>query len=81
MVVGAVDDVGGRGAEGVGEQLDRVVEGDVELVAGDLFHPAGDTPAGGLALGEFGHAVFGEGVADELRGARLGDHRLDVGLA
>ncbi len=80
MVVGAGDDVGGRGTEGVRKEFDRVVEGDVELVAGDLLHPAGDAPAGGLALGELGHVVLGEGVADE--GAVSGrDHRLDVGLA
>lgn len=79
LVVGAGDDVRGRGAEGVGEEFDRIVEGHVELAAGDLFHPAGDTPAGGLALGEFGHAVLGEGGADE-RPVLLRDHGLDVGL-
>lgn len=79
LFVGAVDDVGGWGAERVGQQPDRVVEGDVELAAGDLFHPAGDAPAGGLALGQLGHAVLGEGVLDELP-VRRGDHRLDVGL-
>ncbi len=78
-VVGARDDVAGRGAEGVGEQPDGVVEGDVELGAGDLFHPAGDAPPGGLALGQFGNAVRGEGVPYE-PAVFLGDHRLDVGL-
>lgn len=72
-------DVGGRGAEGVGEQPDRIVEGDVQLVAGHLLHPARDAPPRRLALGEFGHAVLGEGVPDELP-VPLGDHRLDVRL-
>lgn len=77
--VGAFDDVGGRGAEGVGEELDPTVEGHVELAPGDLLHPAGDAPAGRLTLGEFGHAVAGEELLDEPP-VSVGDHRLDVGL-
>ncbi len=80
VVVGARDDVGGRGTEGVRQEFDGVVEGDVELAPGDLLHPAGDPPAGGLALGELGDVVLGEGVAHELSVAGR-DHRLDVGLA
>lgn len=79
LLVGAGDDVGGRGAEGVGQQPDRVVEGDVELAAGDLFHPAGDPPSGRLALGQLGHPVLGEGLLHELP-VRRGDHRFDVRL-
>ncbi|CAM5742615.1 hypothetical protein SALBM311S_07394 [Streptomyces alboniger] len=72
---------GGGEAEGVGEQPYRIVEGDVELrMRAYLLHPAGDAPAGGLARGEFGYAVLGEGVLDELP-VPLGDHRLDVGLS
>ncbi len=80
VVVGAFDDVGGRRAEGVRQEPDRVVEGDVELVPGDLFHPAGDPPARGLALVELGYVVLGEGLADE-RAVAGRDHLLDVGLA
>lgn len=80
VFVGAGDDVGGRGTEGVRQEFDGVVEGDVELAPGDLFHPAGDPPAGGLTFRQFGHVVFGEGVADE-GAVRRRDHRLDVRLA
>lgn len=80
VVVGACDDIGGRGTEGVRQEFDGVVEGDVELAPGDLLHPAGDPPAGGLALGELGHVVLGEGVADEVPVPGR-DHRLDVGFA
>lgn len=79
VVVGAADDVGGRGTERVRQEFDGVVEGDVELVPCHPFHPAGDPPAGCLALRELGHVVLGEGVADE-GAVSGGDHRLDVGF-
>ncbi len=79
VVVGAGDDVGGRGAERVGEELDRVVEGHVELAACHLLHPAGDPPAGRLPLGQLGHPVAGQQVSDE-PSVPFRDHRLDVRL-
>jgi hypothetical protein len=65
-LVGAVDDIGRRGAERVRDQPGRVVERHLDLLPGHRVQPAEHAVAGRGAIGQRRHAELDQRVLDEL---------------
>ena len=76
VLVGEVDDVLGRRAQRVRQQLDRVLERDLDLLAALLVHPT-EQALGPVFLGELRHVVLGQELVDPVA-VLLRDHLLEL---